>query len=44
LRGRDAWDLGRWLVARSDVVYAIMSDEQRRQQPKGRRSFGNNEF
>jgi hypothetical protein len=37
LRGRDAGDFGRWLGARSDVIYTIMSDEQRRQRPKGPR-------
>jgi len=31
---------GRWLGTRSDVIYPIMSDEQRRQQPKGPRPFG----
>jgi hypothetical protein len=28
---------GRWLGARSDVIYTIMSDEQRRQRSKGPR-------
>jgi len=40
LRGRDAGHFGRWLGARSDVIYTIMSDEQRRQRPKGPRPFG----
>ena len=39
-RGRDAGHFGRWLGARSDVIYTIMSDEQRRQRPKGPRPFG----
>jgi hypothetical protein len=30
LRGRDARHFDRWLGARSDVIYTIMSDEQRR--------------
>jgi hypothetical protein len=30
LRGRDAGPFGRWLGERSDVIYMIMSDEQRR--------------
>ena len=34
LRGRDAGHFGRWLGARSDVIYTIMSDEQRRQRSK----------
>ena len=37
LHGRDAGHFGRWLDARSDVIYPIMSDEQRRQRPKGPR-------
>jgi hypothetical protein len=40
LRGRDAGHFGRWLGARSDVIYPIMSDEQRRRRPKGPRPFG----
>jgi hypothetical protein len=40
LRGRDAGHFGRWLGARSDVIYTIMSDEQQRQRPKGPRPFG----
>jgi len=40
LHGRDAGHLGRWLGARSDVIYTIMSDEQQRQWPKGPRPFG----
>jgi hypothetical protein len=40
LRGRDAGHFGRLLGARSDVIYTIMSDEQRRQRPKGPRPFG----
>jgi hypothetical protein len=40
LRGRDAGHFNRWLGARSDVIYTIMSDEQRRQRPKGPRPFG----
>jgi hypothetical protein len=39
-RGSDAWNFGRWLGARSDVIYTIMSDEQRHQRPKGPRPFG----
>jgi hypothetical protein len=39
-RGRDAGDFGRWLGARSDVIYPIMSDEQQRQRPKGLRPVG----
>jgi hypothetical protein len=39
LRGRDAGHFGRWLGARSDVIYTIMSDEQQRQRPKGPRPF-----
>jgi hypothetical protein len=39
LRGRDAGHFGRWLGVRSDVIYTIMSDEQRRQRPKGPRPF-----
>ena len=35
LRGRDAGHFGRWLGGRSDVIYPIMSNEQRRKQPKG---------
>jgi hypothetical protein len=38
--GRDAGRFDRWLGARSDVIYTIMSDEQRRQRPKGQRPFG----
>jgi hypothetical protein len=34
LHGRDAGYFGRWLGARSDVIYTIMSDKQRRQRPK----------
>jgi hypothetical protein len=30
LRGRNAAHFGCWLGARSDVIYTIMSDEQRR--------------
>jgi len=47
LRGRDAGHFARWLGARNDVIYTIMSDEQRRQRPQGRRPFGlaeTNEF
>jgi hypothetical protein len=40
LHGRDAGHFGRWLGERSDVIYPIMSDEQRRQRPKGPRPFG----
>jgi hypothetical protein len=40
LRGCDAGHFGRWLGARSDVIYTIMSDEQRRQRPKCPRPFG----
>jgi hypothetical protein len=40
LRGRDAGHFGRWLGERSDVIYMIMSDQQRRQRPKGPRPFG----
>jgi hypothetical protein len=40
LRGRDAGHFARWLGARSDVIYTIMSDEQRRQRPQGPRPFG----
>jgi len=40
LRGRDGGPFGRGLGARSDVIYPIMSDEQRRQRPKGPRRFG----
>jgi hypothetical protein len=40
LRDRDAGHFGCWLGARSDVIYAIMSDEQQRQQLKGPRPFG----
>jgi len=40
LRGRDAGHFGRWLGARSDVIYPIMSDEQRRRRPKGTRPCG----
>ena len=39
LRGRDAEHFGRWLGVRSDVIYTIMSDEQRRQRPKCPASF-----
>jgi hypothetical protein len=39
LRGRDAGHFGRWLGARSDVIYTIMSDEQQRQRPKGTASL-----
>jgi hypothetical protein len=39
LRGRDAGHFGRWLGVRSDVIYTIMSDEQRRQRPQGPRPF-----
>jgi len=39
LRGRDAEHFGRWLGARSDAIYPIMSDEQQRQRPKGTRPF-----
>jgi len=35
LRGRDAGHFARWLGARSDVIYMIMSDKQRRQRAKG---------
>jgi hypothetical protein len=40
LRDRDAGHFGRWLGARSDVIYTIMSDEQQRQRPKGPRPLG----
>jgi hypothetical protein len=40
LHGRDAGNFGRWLGERSDMPYPIMSDEQRRQRPKGPRPFG----
>jgi len=40
LRGRGAGHFGRWLGARSDVIYPIMSDEQRRRRPKGTRPCG----
>jgi hypothetical protein len=40
LRGRGAGHFGRWMGGRSDVIYPIMSDEQRRQRPKGPRPFG----
>jgi hypothetical protein len=40
LHSRDAGHFGRWPGARSDVIYTIMSDEQRRQRPKGPRPFG----
>jgi hypothetical protein len=40
LHGRDAGHFGRWLGARSEVIYTIMSDEQQRQRPKGPRPFG----
>jgi len=37
LRGRDAGYFARWLGVRSDVIYTIMSDKQRRQRAKGPR-------
>jgi hypothetical protein len=40
LRDRDAGHFGHWLGARSDVIYPVMSDEQRRQRPKGARHSG----
>jgi hypothetical protein len=39
LRGRDAGHFGRWLGERSDVIYTIMSDEQRRRRPEWPASF-----